>query len=116
MKKTNTDETTTISDLKAIMADFVKRRDWEKYHKPKNLSMSIAIEAAELMELFQWQHEYHQLDPEALSKVKGEIADVFAYLLSLCYFFDIDLSSSFISKMQKNELRFPEEISKEFQP
>ena len=48
------DSKTTISELKAVMKNFVAEREWEKYHDPKNLSMSIAIEAAELMELFQW--------------------------------------------------------------
>ena len=72
------DHKTTIQDLKERMALFVRERDWEQFHTPKNLSMSIAIEAAELMEHFQWltNEQSANLEPDALQDVSEELADI----------------------------------------
>lgn len=110
---TNKDTVTTVSQLKALMADFVAQRDWHPYHDPKNLSASIAIEAAELMEHFQWlrtdELEAVKRDAAALSEISEEVADVLAYLLSFANVMGIDLASALADKMVKNAAKYPVE-------
>lgn len=101
------DDTTTVSELKARMAGFVTERDWERFHQPKNLVMSIAIEAAELMEHFQW--ESPELDAERKAAVGEEVADVLAYVLSLANVLELDLSAISAAKMKKNAAKYPAE-------
>jgi len=101
----------TVANLRRRVARFVAARDWGQYHEPKNLSMSIAIEAAELMEHFQW------LDPDRASQalrdddklvaVADELADVLIYSLSLANVLDIDVSAAILGKLDRNEHRFP---------
>ncbi|MBI4870123.1 MAG: nucleotide pyrophosphohydrolase [Candidatus Riflebacteria bacterium] len=95
------------------MARFVAERDWVRYHTPKNLSMSIAIEAAELMEIFQWSDqegsETLQADPERFLHVQEEVADILAYCLSLSSVLGFDLEKAFLAKMDKNSRRYPPE-------
>ena len=105
------DATTPISTLKTAMQQFVTERSWEQFHSPKNLAMSLAIEAAELMEHVQW------LEPQASRELKQdaarkaamgeEIADVFCYLLALCNALDLDLTSTTLAKMLKNQQKYP---------
>jgi NTP pyrophosphatase (non-canonical NTP hydrolase) len=105
------DEKTTISDLRSRMARFVSRRQWDKYHKPKNLAMSIAIEAAELMEHFQWlthdEAEQVTTKGDLRFEIASEMADILAYLLSLANALEIDLSQAFVDKMEHNERKYP---------
>ena len=107
------DTQTTIEQLKARMAEFVAQREWQKYHLPKNLAMSLAIETAELMEHFQWvtHEEAEELlkDPAARQEVADEMADVLAFLLSLANCLQLDLSAEFERKMLKNEQKYPPE-------
>lgn len=104
----------TARDLPALarhVASFIAERDWEQFHSPKNLAMSVAIEAAELMEIFQWldpqQAEHVGRDPELKARVEEEAADVFAYLLSLANRLDIDLGEALLRKMERNALKYP---------
>jgi NTP pyrophosphatase (non-canonical NTP hydrolase) len=89
----------------------VKERSWERYHTPKNLAMSIAIEAAELMERFQWVSSDESIelvkDAGARAAVADELADVLIYCLSLSNQADIDLSAAVLAKLERNEDRFP---------
>lgn len=103
------DRETTLQDLKERMAAFVRERDWEQFHTPKNLSMSIAIEAAELMEHFQWltAEQSRDLDGQALADVGEELADIVIYALSLSNFLGLDLSDTVLRKMDKNERKYP---------
>jgi len=105
------DDTTTVAELKKLMADFVEERKWEPFHDPKNLSASIAIEAAELMEHFQWlrtdQLENVKVDREAMQDIQEELADVTAYVLSFAETMGIDLSSALEAKMKKNAVKYP---------
>ncbi len=105
------DATTTLETLKTLAQQFVVDRRWQPYHTPKNLAMSTAIEAAELMECFQWltPEESYQIksDPEKMRAVADEIADVFAYLLNLCSELDLDLAAEFVRKMAKNAQKYP---------
>lgn len=105
------DQQTTLQQLKERMATFVRERDWEQFHNPKNLSMSISIEAAELMEHFQWLSEQQsaQLEPEALHEIGEELADIVLYSLSLANFLQIDLANTVLAKMEKNECKYPKD-------
>ncbi|MEJ2199912.1 MAG: nucleotide pyrophosphohydrolase [Desulfuromonadaceae bacterium] len=105
------DRDTTLQQLKERMAEFVRERDWEQYHTPKNLSMSIAIEAAELMEHFQWLtvEASQQLAPEALQDIGEELADIVIYSLSLANTLKLDLATTVTKKMEKNIRKYPSE-------
>ncbi len=105
------DQTTTISELRKQIDQFVSARDWHQFHSPKNLSMSLAIEAAELMEHFQWltieQSRAVKTQPEKLSNVADELADVLCYALALANELQIDVSHAIQTKMVKNERKYP---------
>lgn len=105
------DTTTPVSELKQLVADFVAERDWQRYHVPKHLAMSIAIEAAELMELFQWvgveSPEEVKQDEKRMHDIREELSDVLAYTLSLANALDIDVSAAYAEKMQKNAGKYP---------
>jgi dCTP diphosphatase len=107
------DSTTTIADLKQLMADFVAQRDWGRFHAPKNLSMSLAIEAAEVMEHFQWisPEESRRVaeNPDRLAAVGDELADVLCYALAMTNELGLDLSTAIRRKIAKNELKYPVE-------
>jgi dCTP diphosphatase len=110
------DSKTTLAELRDLVRRFVEERDWRQFHSPKNLSMSLAIEAAELMEHFQWIEiaESRQVrdDPAKLSKIRDEIADVCCYLLALANELDVDLSQAVRDKMVKNARKYPAEQSR----
>src|SRR6185295_16214234 len=105
------DRETTIAHLKERLATFVRERDWSRYHDAKNLAMSIAIEAAELMEHFQWlrTEELHTAlrDEKLRAEISDEIADVACYLLSLANTLELDLSDAIGAKIAKNEVKYP---------
>jgi len=96
------DKTTNIQELKDIVKTFVEERGWSKFHNPKNLSMSIAIEAAELMELYQW----HDVSGD-IGRVQEELADVVIYCLSLANTLEIDLTQAIMAKMIANAKKYP---------
>jgi dCTP diphosphatase len=107
----DTDRSTTVSDLRTLVRDFVDARDWQQFHSPKNLSMALAIEAAELMEHFQWitpdaSREIDK-DREKLGEVSEELADVLCYALAIANELNIDVATAMASKMKKNELKYP---------
>ena len=105
------DSKTTIAELKQQVAAFVAERDWQQYHDPKNLSMAIAIEAAELMEHFQWlRSEELQsaiADPGVREEVRDELADIACFLLALSNRLEIDVSEAIEQKMAKNRRKYP---------
>ena len=105
------DATTTVDTLRQRVAAFVAERAWQVYHTPKSLSMSIAIEAAELMEHFQWHgngaSERAAAQPEVRGAVADELADVLIYCLALANKLDVDISEAVLAKLTRNELRFP---------
>jgi NTP pyrophosphatase (non-canonical NTP hydrolase) len=95
--------------LRARIATFVAERDWEQFHNPKNLAMSVAIEAAEVMEYFQWLTPAQALDLPAGTRedVALECADVLLYLLRLCDKLDIDLAAAAGRKLVLNAQKYP---------
>lgn len=110
------DQTTTIAELRELVRRFVAEREWEPFHAPKNLSMSLAIEAAELMEHFQWidAAESRRVadDPAKLAEIRDELADVLCYALALANALDLDLSQAVHDKMVKNAVKYPAEQSR----
>lgn len=109
MLMNSTDTSTTVQQLKNTMRDFVDERNWQRFHNAKNLSMSISIEAAELMEHFQWltTEEVVRGQGYDLSEVEDELADVACYVISLANALNVDLSSAIARKMVKNRLKYP---------
>jgi NTP pyrophosphatase (non-canonical NTP hydrolase) len=108
-----TDATTTVGSLRSDVREFVAERDWERFHTPKNLAMSIAIEAAEILEHFQWfdvaESAERVANAEIRAEVGDEMADVAIYLLSLANSMELDLSAAVRAKLARNEVRFPVE-------
>ena len=106
-----TDAQTTIADIRQLVRQFVDERNWQQFHTPKNLSMALAIEAAELMEHFQWispeASREVQDDPDRLQPVVEEVADVLCYVVALANELDIDLSEAMRNKMKKNIIKYP---------
>jgi dCTP diphosphatase len=107
------DTSVTIAELRRLVEEFVDRRDWHQFHTPKNLAMSLAIEAAELMEHFQWltpeQSRAVARRPEKLAEVADELADVLCYALAMANELGLDLSSAVAAKMTKNAEKYPAE-------
>lgn len=100
-----------MGELRQAVAAFVNARDWRPFHSPKNLTMSIAIEAAELMEHFQWLSLDEAWaaggEPAGQAAVAEELADVLIYCLSLSNALDLDVSSAVLDKLQINAGRYP---------
>jgi len=103
-----------IAKIAEALEQFAGKRDWNQYHTPKNLVMALAVEAAELVEEFQWltEDQSKHLSPEKLAKVKDEIGDVFNYLVRLSSKLDIDLISAANEKIVKNGSKYPVEKAK----
>ncbi|QVK21766.1 nucleotide pyrophosphohydrolase [Mycoplasmatota bacterium] len=91
-----------IEELTQLLVKFRDDRDWKQFHTPENLSKSIMLEAAELLENFQWQCESDDLD-----NIKEEIADIFGYLLLLCNHYDLNLIEITKSKINQNSEKYP---------
>jgi len=108
-----TDDDTTIAALRRQVEEFVGQRDWHQFHSPKNLAMSLAIEAAELMEHFQWltpeQSRAVADRPSPLAEVAEELADVLCYVLAMANELGLDLSAALDRKMAKNAQKYPVE-------
>lgn len=105
------DENTVIQELIIKVREFLIEREWEKYHNPKDLAESICIEAAELLQLFQWikPHESKEFkkNPSKLQKIKEELADVTIYCLSMANTLEIDLTSTVLDKLEQNRRKYP---------
>ena len=93
---------------------FRDERDWMQFHDPKNLAVSISIEAAELLEEFQWLtgEESKRHAVQNREAVKDEIADVAIYLVELCDVLGIDLEGAILAKLEKNAVKYPVEKSR----
>ena len=98
-----------MNEIKQLIKDFLKERDWEQFHSPKNLSMSISIEAAEISEIFQWctVDESYDLDETRRNELEQEIADVLIYSIELADKFDIDVIEAVKRKIELNKQKYP---------
>lgn len=107
----STDQDTTVAQLRELIAQFVRERDWEQFHDPKNLAMAIATEAAELMEHFRWvrNDQCPELlsNPDALQGIRDELADTLAFILAFANAANIDLSTALADKMIRNASKYP---------
>lgn len=103
-----------MNELKERLRAFAREREWEQFHSPKNLSMALSVEAAEIMEHFQWltDRESRNLSADARSAVAGEIADVLIYLVRLADTLGIDPVEAAFRKITVNELRYPSDLSR----
>jgi len=114
MSQSLPDKQTTVSELRELVHQFVDQRDWQQFHAPKNISMALAIEAAELMEHFQWLTTEASRDvvndPVKLAEIGEELADVLCYTLALANELGIDVSTTMRKKMLKNEIKYPAQL------
>lgn len=102
---------TDLEKLRDRLREFAAARDWDQFHSPKNLSMALAGEAGELLEVFQWltEEQSRGLDPKAHAQVRQEIADVLLYLIRLADQLDIDPVAEAHRKLEENERKYPAE-------
>jgi len=98
------------ADLLKQLIEFRRERDWEQFHNPKDIAISLSIEAAELLEWFQWRNKTEikkMLETDKREALEDEIADVAVYLSYLCHDLDIDIEQAIQRKMQKNAAKYP---------
>ena len=95
--------------LQQRLAAFAAAREWDQFHSPKNLAMALCVEAAELVEEFQWltEEQSRKLDAERRERVRLELADVFIYLLRIADKLDVDLLRAADDKIALNEQKYP---------
>jgi NTP pyrophosphatase (non-canonical NTP hydrolase) len=107
------DTRTTIAQLREMVARFVREREWEKFHEPKNLSMAIAVEAAELMDVLRWasteETRTRASEPSLRAQLEEELADVIIFCLSLANNLRIDVSDTVTTKLRANAVKYPVE-------
>jgi NTP pyrophosphatase (non-canonical NTP hydrolase) len=108
-----TDSATTIAELKTRLRAFVREREWEQFHSPKNLSMALAAEAGELMEHFLWataeQSRSTAASPDKRDKIADELADVVIYALEFANSTGLDVAAAIEAKMAANARKYPVE-------
>ena len=105
------DSSTTILQLKDSVEKFKIDRDWGQYHTPQDLAVSISIEAAELLEVFQWGIK-EDMKADKIDKIKEELADVMIYCISLANTLDFDVSTIIENKIKLNSEKYPVEKAK----
>ena len=103
-----------MEDLRNAICAFIRERDWEQFHSPKNLAMALSVEVAEVVEHFQWltEEESKNLPPEKLAEVREEIGDVMIYLTELADKLGIDPLEAAKAKMMINGQKYPAELVK----
>lgn len=100
-----------FEQIRLRLREFAAARDWEQFHSPKNLAMALIVEAAELLEHFQWlkQEESRALAPARLARVEQEVADIQIYLVRLADQLGIDIEKAVAAKIEINERKYPAE-------
>ncbi|MGZ8249775.1 nucleotide pyrophosphohydrolase [Methylomagnum sp.] len=105
-----------VAAIQHSLRDFAEARDWNRFHSPKNIATALAVEAAELLENFQWltEEESRRLadKPEDFQAVREELADVQIYLLRLADLLGVDMEAAVREKMDKNAAKYPVELAK----
>jgi NTP pyrophosphatase (non-canonical NTP hydrolase) len=101
----------SLDQIKIRLRDFAAARDWDQFHSPKNLAMALIVEAAELVEHFQWltEEQSQTLPPDKLAEVKQEVADIQIYLIRLADKLGIDMEQAVNAKIELNEKKYPAE-------
>jgi NTP pyrophosphatase (non-canonical NTP hydrolase) len=110
------DQDININSIKEKIKQFIRERDWEQYHHPKELAISLSLEAAELLELFQWKEkqslEELKKDKDLMQKLKEELADIMIYAIDVANYIGIDVSDAILEKLKKNAEKYPVEKAK----
>ena len=101
-----------MEELKKQINEFIKERDWEQYHAPKNLALALSVEVAEIVEIFQWKEAETELTTDEIEGLKQEIGDVLVYLLELAEKYQIDIIQAAKDKMILNAKKYPAELVK----
>ena len=98
-----------LTSLRDALRQFAEQRDWRQYHTPKNLAMAMIVEAAELVEHFQWltPEQSRELPADKLAAVRDEVADTLIYLVELADALGIDLIAAARDKVAKNAIKYP---------
>jgi NTP pyrophosphatase (non-canonical NTP hydrolase) len=98
-----------LTQLRDALREFAAERDWDQFHSPKNLASALSVEAAELLECFQWltEEQSRNLTPEQLARVRDELADVLNYLVRLADKLDVNLLEAARAKMLENARKYP---------
>ena len=101
----------SLEQIKHRLRDFAAERDWDQFHSPKNLAMALIVEAAELVEHFQWltEEQSQTLPPDKLAEVEQEIADIQIYLIRLADKLGVDMEKAVNAKIELNEKKYPAE-------
>lgn len=101
--------TDPLLDLRDQLRAFAAARDWDQFHSPRNLATALAVEAAELLEPFQWldDEQSRALPPETRAAVEEELADVLLYLVRLADKLDVDLAAAARAKITRNGAKYP---------
>lgn len=100
----------SLAQAKDLVAEFVHERDWQQFHSPKNLAMTISVEANELLELFLWKKDeeaFTQIDEQTKINITDEMADVLIALSAFANVCDLDLTQAFMQKLQKIKDKYP---------
>ncbi|RLB03556.1 MAG: nucleotide pyrophosphohydrolase [Deltaproteobacteria bacterium] len=102
-----------IEELQEKVIDYRNQRDWAKYHNPKDLAISLSLEAGELLEIFQWKSqdevELIRTDPKQRQRVKEELGDIFIYALTMAHEFGFDPAEVILEKVEINDKKYPVE-------
>ncbi len=108
-RTTDMSENDDLAIIKRRILGFVNERDWTQFHTPKDVAISLSLEAAEVLEHFQWKDddEVTKHLRENKQAVAEELMDVLYWVVLMCHYFDIDIPESFEKKMQKNEAKYP---------
>lgn len=104
-----------IQDLTNQIIKFNEERNWDQYHNPKDVAISLLLEAAELLEHFQWKNEVEVEEHVKAHKqeIADELADTFVYLFQMCHSLEIDIIEASKKKISKNAIKYPVEKSKD---
>jgi len=103
----------TTDSLARMVKDFVEKRSWTKYHRPKDIAIALSVEAAELLEIFQWSGGKEDLSQEDLRRVRLETADTVIYALSMANACGFDLGEAVVEKISLNDRKYPVDKSKD---
>jgi len=110
------DGNTVVEELIDNVRGFLKEREWKRYHNPKDLAESICIEAAELLQIFQWvrseKSDQFKNDPSKVHQIREELADVVIYCLSMANTMNLDLTKAVLNKIEQNKKKYPIDIYK----
>ena len=103
-----------VEKIKSAIREFRDARDWMQFHNPKNMAISISLEASELLEHFQWTtpEESETVLTKKRSEIESEIADIAIYLIEFCDNSGIDLEKAILEKLQENDRKYPAEKAK----